>query len=176
MDSRLNNLIRNYTELEKTIAELRRNRERVVFTNGRFDLLHVGHLRYLTAAKKLGTILIVGVNSDNAVRQISDPGRPITPAIERLEIVASLKPVDYVIEFDEITADRLLQIIKPNVYVKGGDYRTKPLPEAKTAQEVGAEIHLIDLEEGRSTSAIIQTILERYGSNSKIAKLGVEPK
>ncbi len=162
----MNNILANYAELTKTVDELKSRQEKIVFTNGRFDLLHVGHLRYLKAAKSFGTILIVGVNSDQAVRKISDPGRPITPAEERLELVAALKPVDYVIEFDEPTADTLLQIIKPAVYVKGGDYRLKPLPEAATARTVGATIRLVDLEQGHSTTAIINKIVERYGQIS----------
>lgn len=161
----MSNILKDYEELKRVVTDLQARGERIVFTNGRFDLLHVGHLRYLTTAKSFGTILIVGVNSDDAVRRISDPGRPLTPAAERIELISALKPVDYVIEFGEATADTLLRLIKPAIYVKGGDYQNKPLPEAKTAHEVGAEIKLVDLEKGHSTTTIIQRIIDRYGES-----------
>lgn len=156
------NILKDYEELAAAVDKLKQADERIVFTNGRFDLIHVGHIRYLTAAKQYGTVLIVGINSDRAVKRISDPGRPITPAVERLEVMAALKPVDYVIEFDEETADTLLEIIRPHVYVKGGDYATKLLPEAQTARAVGAEIKLVELEKGHSTTDIIRRIVSRY--------------
>lgn len=154
-------ILGNMAELKETVARLREAGERIVFTNGRFDLLHVGHVRYLTKAKEFGTVLIVGINSDAAVKKLSGPHRPFTPCAERMEIIAALKPVDYVVEFDALTADELLRVIRPDVYVKGGDYRTKPLPEAETAKEVGAKIELVDLEQGYSTTKIIETIVER---------------
>ncbi|NLV91781.1 MAG: adenylyltransferase/cytidyltransferase family protein [Firmicutes bacterium] len=151
------------SELREIVAQLREKGERIVFTNGRFDLVHVGHVRYLQRAKSFGTVLIVGINSDAAVRKISDPGRPINPAEYRMEVIAALKPVDYVVEFDEPTANSLLELIRPDVYVKGGDYRSKPLPEAETARRVGARLELVDLEAGQSTTGIIERIVSRYG-------------
>jgi glycerol-3-phosphate cytidylyltransferase len=118
-----------------------------------FDLLHIGHLRYLRAARGLGDVLIVGVNADAAVRKA---GRPLVPDVERAELVAALEPVDYVVIFGETTADRLLERLRPSVYVKGGDYSVATLPEASSARRVGAEIAFIPLVAGHSTTALIQ--------------------
>ena len=140
---------------ERLLAELARARERgqrIVLTNGVFDLLHVGHLRYLSNARKLGDVLVVGVNADGAVLK---PGRPLVPELERAELVAALEPVDYVVIFPEVTADRLLRQVRPHVYAKGADYSSATLPEAATAADVGAEIVFIPLVEGHSTSRLI---------------------
>jgi D-glycero-beta-D-manno-heptose 1-phosphate adenylyltransferase len=123
-----------------------------VLTNGVFDLLHVGHLRFLRAARLLGDLLVVGVNADAAVRK---PGRPLVPEAERAELVAALEPVDYVVIFGEPTADSLLRSVRPDVYAKGADYSSTTLPEAATAREVGARVEFIPLVPGRSTSGII---------------------
>lgn len=127
----------------------------VVLTNGVFDLLHIGHLRYLRHARQLGDVLVVGVNADRAVHK---PGRPLVPDIERAELVAALEPVDYVVIFMEDTADGLLRALRPRVYVKGGDYSEATLPEAKTAREVGAEVVLLPLTPARSSSSIIRML------------------
>jgi glycerol-3-phosphate cytidylyltransferase len=145
-------------ESERLLPELARARERaerIVLTNGVFDLLHIGHLRYLRAARALGDVLVVGVNADRAVLK---PGRPLVPESERAELVAALEPVDYVVIFPELTADRLLRQVHPHVYAKGADYSEATLPEAATAKEVGAQLVFIPMVEGRSTSALI----ERY--------------
>jgi len=123
-----------------------------VLTNGVFDLLHVGHLRLLRAARALGDVLVVGVNADAAVRK---PGRPLVPDVERAELVAALEPVEYVVIFAEPTADSLLRAVRPDVYAKGADYSSATLPEAATAREIGARVEFIPLVPGRSTSAII---------------------
>jgi rfaE bifunctional protein nucleotidyltransferase chain/domain len=136
------------------VAELSRARgrgQRVVLTNGIFDLLHVGHLRYLRQARLSGDVLVVGVNSDASVNK---PGRPLVPDVERAELVAALDPVDYVVVFNEATADHLLREVRPDVYVKGADYSETTLPEAATAREVGARLVFVPLVEGRSTSAL----------------------
>ena len=126
----------------------------VVLTNGVFDLLHVGHLRYLRAARAQGGALVVGVNSDASVRGLK-PGRPLVGEAERAELVAALEPVDAVVIFDSPTADDLIREVRPSVYVKGGDYTEASLPEAATAREVGARIAFIPLIPGRSTSALL---------------------
>ena len=125
--------------------------QRIVLTNGIFDLLHVGHLRYLRAARSLGDVLVVGVNADSTVRK---PGRPLVTAMERAELVAALDPVDYVAIFEEPTADALLRVVRPDVYAKGADYSTETLPEAVTAREVGARVEFIPLVPSHSTSAL----------------------
>lgn len=129
----------------------RQKHRRVVLTNGIFDLLHVGHLRFLRAARALGDVLVVGVNADAAVRK---PGRPLVTDVERAELVAALEPVDHVVIFAEPTADALLRAIRPDVYAKGADYSAASLPEAATAREVGARVAFIPLTPGHSTSAL----------------------
>lgn len=125
--------------------------KRVVLTNGVFDLLHVGHLRYLRAARALGDVLVVGVNADASVGK---PGRPLVPEAERAELVAALEPVDYVVIFDSVTADPLLRALRPAVYAKGADYSEATLPEAATAREVGARLAFLPLIAGHSTSRL----------------------
>jgi rfaE bifunctional protein nucleotidyltransferase chain/domain len=135
-------------------AELERARARgarVVLTNGVFDLLHVGHLRYLRQARLAGDVLVVGINADTAVRK---PGRPLVPQDERAELVAALEPVDYAVIFAEGTADALLRALKPEVYVKGADYSTTTLPEAGTVHEIGAQLLFVELVPDHSTSAL----------------------
>jgi len=126
---------------------------RVVLTNGVFDLLHVGHLRYLRQARALGDLLVVGINADATVRALK-PGRPLVPAAERAELVAALEPVDYAVIFGEPTADALLRAIQPAVYVKGGDYDAASLPEAATARAVGARLVFVPLVAGHSSTAL----------------------
>ena len=131
----------------------------VVLTNGCFDLLHVGHLRYLEAARSFGH-LVVAVNSDRSVREWKGPERPVVPAAERAELVAALRCVDLVTIFDEATGEALLRALRPEVYVKGADYGPggKDLPEAVVAAEVGARVELVPLVAGHSTSDLIDTI------------------
>ena len=137
-------------------ARLREAGVRVVLTNGVFDLLHVGHLRYLQAARALGDCLIVGVNDDDGVRRLKGPTRPIVPAAERAELVAGLGCVDYVTIFGEDTAAELVRALQPDVYVKGGDYAApgsttgKPLPEAEVVTAAGGEVVIIPLVPGAS--------------------------
>lgn len=136
------------------VAEQRVGGRRVVLTNGVFDVLHVGHLRSLQEARSLGDYLVVGVNTDAAVRLLK-PGRPIVPEEERAELVAALEPVDLVVLFAEPTANQLLESLRPDVYAKGGDYTPANLPEAATAQSVGARLAILPLVPGRSTSELL---------------------
>src|SRR5204863_9788796 len=133
----------------------RARRERIVLTNGVFDLLHVGHLRFLRAARSLGDVLVVGVNADAAVHK---PGRPLVPDVERAELVAALEPVDYVVIFTSPTADDLLRTLRPSVYVKGADYSEATLPEASTASDVGAELVFLPLVPDRSTTRLADAL------------------
>ena len=136
--------------------------KRLVFTNGIFDLLHVGHAKYLQAAKAFGDKLVVGVNSDASVRSIKGPLRPILPAADRAELLASLVPVDLVVIFEDTTASGLIELLKPDIYVKGGDWAGKELPESDAVKRCGGEIHFVPTVPERSTSDIISTIVERY--------------
>jgi D-glycero-beta-D-manno-heptose 1-phosphate adenylyltransferase len=160
-------------QLEALGERLRARRLRVVFTNGHFDLLHVGHLRYLQAARALGDVLVVGVNDDAVTRQRKGPTRPITPEDERVELVAGLACVDYATLFPEPTAERVVEILRPDVYVKGGDYstgddpNTKPLPEAAVARAYGGEVRIIPLVPEQSTSAIERRIIERWRQSDR---------
>lgn len=143
------------------LGEALRNEERrIVFTNGHFDLLHVGHLRYLQAARTLGDVLVVGVNDDAMTTARKGPSRPILPEGERAELLAGLACVDYVTIFHEPTAERTVRLLRPDVYVKGGDYGPggADLPEARIVAEFGGETIILPLEQGRSTSAIVAAI------------------
>lgn len=142
---------------------------RVVFTNGHFDLLHVGHLRYLRAARALGDLLVVGVNDDLCTRRLKGPRRPIVPEDERAELLAALDPVDHVVLFGTDTAIPLIEALRPAIYAKGGDYAVGPgatgkrLPEADAVRAYGGEIALIPFVPGRSSSEVIARIVALYG-------------
>ena len=135
-----------------------RNLQTLVFTNGHFDLLHVGHLDYLEKARSLGDALFVGVNGDGASHALKGSGRPIVPAAERARLVAALCCVDAAIIFEDLTASPLITALKPEIYAKGSDYRDKPLPERPAVEAYGGRIELIDLLPGHSTTALIARI------------------
>ncbi len=137
---------------------LRATGKPLVFTNGHFDLLHVGHLDYLEKARALGGALFVGVNGDASTTRLKGAGRPLVPAVERARLIAALEPVTAAIIFEDDTADAILQALQPDIYVKGGDYRDKPLPERPTVQAYGGSIVLIDYLPDHSTSALIAKI------------------
>lgn len=152
-------------DLAEAIVQRQRWRaagQRVVLTNGCFDLLHIGHVHYLEQARALGDALIVGVNGDASVRRLKGPGRPLVPAAERVALVAALAAVDLAVLFEEDTAAGLLAALRPDVYAKGGDWGPggKRLPEADMAHAVGATLHYIAYQEGHSTSRLLQRILE----------------
>ena len=136
--------------------DLRDAGKTLVFTNGHFDLLHVGHLQYLEKASALGDALFVGVNGDAATARLKGPGRPLVPAAERARLLAALTPVTAAIIFDADTADNLLRALQPDVYVKGGDYASKPLPERATVEAFGGRVELIEYLPRHSTSALIE--------------------
>jgi len=139
-------------------AALRAHGQRIVFTNGCFDILHVGHVRYLGAARALGDCLVVGLNSDASVRRLKGPERPVNEEADRAEVLDALRAVDYVTIFDEPTAAELIEIIRPDVYVKGGDYTIATLPEAKIVRGYGGRVEFIDLVPERSTTRVIEKL------------------
>jgi len=145
-----------------TREKLRGEGKTIVLTNGHFDLLHVGHVDCLQRAKALGDVLIVGLNSDTSTRLLKGQKRPIVPQEERAQLLAALQCVDYVVIFEERTAERLLAVLKPEVYVKGGDWAIEDLPEAKVIAECGIRVEILPQMPGRSTTGIIETILDRY--------------
>jgi len=134
----------------------------VVLTNGYFDLLHVGHVRYLRAARALGDLLIVALNADSTARRAKDPRRPIVGEANRAEVLAALACVDCVVVFEEDTAERVVSLLRPDIYAKGGDYDEGTLPEAPVVQQYGGKVRLLPFEAGHSTTEIVETILERY--------------
>lgn len=145
-------------DIAQVSAELKAKNKTVVFTNGCFDILHAGHVRYLTAARELGDYLILGINSDSSVRALKGPARPINPEYDRAEVVDALSAVDYVVIFDEPTAEQLVTEIKPDIYVKGGDYSLETLPEARIVSSYGGKTIFIPLVPGRSSSNVISKI------------------
>ncbi len=145
-------------DVEKFFAILRDGGQRIVFTNGCFDILHTGHVRYLKAARSLGDCLAVGLNSDVSVRRLKGPERPVNAEADRAEVLDALFAVDYVTIFDEPTAEDLIARIRPDVYVKGGDYTLEALPEAKIVQQYGGRVAFVDLVPGRSTTKVIEKL------------------
>jgi rfaE bifunctional protein nucleotidyltransferase chain/domain len=146
--------------LAARLDELRAQGARIIFTCGVFDLLHVGHVRYLEFARGLGSLLVVGVNSDASVKGLGKAdGRPLVPAAERAEVVAALWCVDYVVIFDELRPNETLLRLRPHVHVKDAAYQGAELPEASAVREIGAQLIFAPHVEGRSTSALVERIL-----------------
>ncbi|SEN60035.1 D-glycero-beta-D-manno-heptose 1-phosphate adenylyltransferase [Nonomuraea pusilla] len=141
--------------LARLLDEHRRRGERVVFTNGCFDVLHRGHVSYLEEAARLGDVLVVAVNTDAGVARLKGPGRPVNPCEDRMSVLAALNGVDYVTWFDEDTPERLLRMFRPELYVKGGDYTAEMLAEAPLVRSMGGEVRVLSYLPDHSTSAII---------------------
>jgi len=168
------------TKAKAIRQRLRKQGKTMVFTNGVFDLLHVGHVRYLQAARKLGHALFLGLNSDLSARQLKGPGLPLMPQAERAEILCALACVNYVIIFDQPTAEHLVEMLQPDVYTKGGDYAAgipgtehgatgKPLPEARIAESYGGRVVILPYTAGCSTTQIMGRILKlRFQQEDKV--------
>lgn len=154
--------IKAVEELAPLLRELRHGGKTVVFTNGCFDLLHVGHVRYLLAARGEGDLLVVGVNSDRSVQTIKGDRRPIVPAAERAEVLAGLACVDFVTVFEEADPLRVIQSLQPDVLVKGGDWPEAEIIGADAVKQKGGRVVRIPVVEGAGTSALIARILDRY--------------
>ena len=144
--------------LKEKVDSLRKKGSRVVFTNGCFDLIHIGHVRLLHKAREKGDCLVVAVNSDSSVRQIKEPGRPVTPEDQRAEVVAAFGCVDWVTIFDEPDPLDLIRLLKPDVLVKGTDWSEEEIVGAPEVREAGGQVLRIRLEPGISTSALIKRI------------------
>jgi rfaE bifunctional protein nucleotidyltransferase chain/domain len=142
---------------------LRAEGKRIVLANGCFDLLHVGHIRYLREARALGDALFVGLNSDPAVRRLKGPGRPLMPATERAELLAALRDVDHVVLFDDDTADRLVARLRPHVHAKGTDYTEDSVPERASVRAIGGQVAIAGDPKQHSTRDLIALIRERFG-------------
>jgi D-beta-D-heptose 7-phosphate kinase / D-beta-D-heptose 1-phosphate adenosyltransferase len=144
------------------MSAYRKEERRIVFTNGCFDLLHRGHINYLNQAKSFGDILIIGLNSDQSVSRLKGPNRPINSLEDRAQILAALSCVDHIIPFDGDTPHDLIRVIKPEVYVKGGDYTLENLPEAALVNELGGKVEILPYLDDHSTTGIIERIRELY--------------
>ncbi len=148
--------------LAKELEPVRQQCQRIVFTNGCFDILHRGHIAYLNRAKALGDVLIVAMNSDESVRRLKGPTRPINSLEDRISVLSALSCVDYIIPFDADTPVGLIREIGPDIYVKGGDYTRETLPEAPVVEELGGRVEILPYIEDRSTTGIIERIRESY--------------
>ena len=147
-------------KISEIVTGLKAKGKKIVFTNGCFDILHVGHVRYLKEAKALGDILILGLNSDSSVKSLKGSNRPINNESDRAEVLSALKSIDYVVIFDEKTAENIVGEVKPDIYAKGGDYSIDTLPEAKIVAEHGGKTVLLQLVDGKSSTNIINKCKE----------------
>jgi len=147
-------------KISEIATGLKAKGKKIVFTNGCFDILHVGHVRYLKEAKALGDILILGLNSDCSVKSLKGSNRPINNESDRAEVLSALKAIDYVVIFDEKTAENIVGEVKPDIYAKGGDYSIDTLPEAKIVAEHGGKTVLLQLVDGKSSTNIINKCKE----------------
>lgn len=148
------------------VHRLRSRGKKIVFTNGTFDLLHLGHVRYLEKAKRLGDVLVVGVNTDRSVKSYKGPGRPINPERDRIEVLTALGCVDYAVLFDEPTPARLISRVKPDVLVKGADWKKVRIAGAREVESWGGRVRRIKLTPGRSTTRLLRLL----GEESRVRK------
>jgi rfaE bifunctional protein nucleotidyltransferase chain/domain len=154
--------IKTREELKLKLEKARSQGKKIVTTNGCFDILHVGHVRYLQDAKEAGDILVVAINSDDSVRAIKGDKKPLVPEDERAELLAALECVDYVMIFPELDPIQFLKELRPDVHVKGGDYSLDQVIERETVESIGGEMRVVSGVSGRSTTNLIKLILERY--------------
>lgn len=150
-------------EAVRLVKEARAQSKRVVFANGCFDILHVGHIRYLEGARAEGDFLVVGVNADAAMTRLKGDGRPILPAEDRAELVAALEMVDVVVVFDEDTAGPLLEALRPDVHCKGTDYTEQSVPEREVMQRLGGVTRIVGDPKDHSTRDFLSIVLQRFG-------------
>lgn len=156
----MNNKIKTIEEIAEISNELKKAGKKIVFTNGCFDLLHLGHVKYLQEARGLGDVLILALNSDASIRELKGPSRPLVPENERAEIIAALECVDFVVIFNEKRINKVFEAVKPQIYVKGGDYTIDTLDtdERKMIEKSGAEINIIKKIGNYSTTKFIEKI------------------
>jgi rfaE bifunctional protein nucleotidyltransferase chain/domain len=158
----LMNKILSWATLKKEVEGQRAAGKRIAFTNGCFDILHVGHVRYLHEARKMGDILILGLNSDASVRAIKGEKRPLVPQDDRAEVIASLTAVDYVTLFDEATPLTLIEYLQPDLLIKGGDWKEEAVVGRDQVRSWGGKVVIIPMTEGASTTNIVERILQVY--------------
>jgi D-beta-D-heptose 7-phosphate kinase/D-beta-D-heptose 1-phosphate adenosyltransferase len=158
----INKKIKQIKQMKSIIARLKGRGKKVVFTNGCFDILHVGHIRYLKKAKKQGDILVIGLNTDRSVRQIKGEKRPIVPEKERAEVLSALEFVDYVVPFDEPDPFLLIQSLKPNILVKGADWPKNKIIGREFVEKTGGRVVRVPLVRGASSTGVIERIINLY--------------
>lgn len=160
--------IRSLAAAGRIASRLRQRGRRIVLANGCFDLLHIGHVRYLQEARGLGDVLIVGVNADRSVRGLKGSGRPLMDQAARAELVAGLSCTDYVVIFGERTADRLLRTIRPDIHAKGSDYTPNTVPERALVRSLGGRVAIAGGPKVRSTRDIIQSVKKRWSRSRPV--------
>jgi D-beta-D-heptose 7-phosphate kinase/D-beta-D-heptose 1-phosphate adenosyltransferase len=160
--SLLKNKLKTLDELSNIISEIKADGRKVIFTNGCFDILHVGHVRYLQAARSLGDCLVIAINSDKSVRGLKGEKRPIVPQNERAELLAALECVDYLTIFEEPDPLNAIKSIKPSSLVKGGDWSEDQIIGGDFVKSIGGQVDRIPYIDGASTTNIIEEIIERY--------------
>jgi rfaE bifunctional protein nucleotidyltransferase chain/domain len=153
----------NLKELKKILTVKRKEKKKVAFTNGCFDILHYGHVKYLTQAKKMADILVVGVNTDSSVKKIKGKKRPINPLKHRMEVLAGLEAIDYLISFKETTPYRLIKEIKPDVLIKGGDWKPNEIVGKDIVEAYRGKVITLPYIKGVSTTNLIRKIVQRFG-------------
>lgn len=150
--------VKNFPEIKKIARKLREENKKIVFTNGCFDILHSGHIKLLKKAKGLGDVLIVGLNTDSSVKKIKGKNRPVINEKQRLEVLSAIEFIDYIVPFNQITPKKLIEIIKPDIIVKGGDYKKEEVVGKETVEKYGGIIYIFPLVKNISTTEIIKKI------------------
>jgi D-beta-D-heptose 7-phosphate kinase/D-beta-D-heptose 1-phosphate adenosyltransferase len=157
---------KSFEEIVRLRETMRKSGKRLVFTNGCFDILHVGHVRYLNRARALGDRLVVALNSDRSVRQIKGKSRPVVPEMERAEVLAALESVDYIFLFDDLTPQGIIDALLPDVLVKGSDWEVSRVVGRDAVERAGGSVLTVPIVEGSSTTGIIRKVMDRFGSSS----------
>ena len=155
--------IKTFSQIKETVNSLKAQNKKIVFTNGCFDLIHAGHVDYLKKAKQLGDVLIIGLNSDSSIKSIKGEKRPINNQDDRAAILSAFYFVDYVVIFEQDTPYELINVVKPDILVKGSDWRNKTIVGSDIVDNTGGRVVLIEYLEGKSTTATIEKILKNYG-------------
>jgi rfaE bifunctional protein nucleotidyltransferase chain/domain len=158
--------VKTLEDVVRIRSRLRSEGKKLVFTNGCFDLLHVGHVRYLSQARAMGDALVVAVNSDRSIREIKGKGRPIVPEAERAEVLSALACIDYIFIFDDPTPQQVIDAIVPDILVKGADWDISEIVGRETVEKGGGIVRSIPLVEGSSTTGIIERVIERFGPSA----------
>jgi rfaE bifunctional protein nucleotidyltransferase chain/domain len=162
MLSILKNKLLSLSDLVTVVQNRKAEGEKLVFTNGCFDLIHVGHLRYLEKARQTGDLLVIGLNSDMSVRNLKGEGRPFVTEMERAEVLSALVFVDYIVIFSDVRPYKLIENLKPDFHVKGGDYKREDLPELPLVEKYGGKVVILEHIPGKSTTFMAEEICRKF--------------